>query len=52
MFTKEEVRFLLELLDSAQIGGNRRAILKAMELMDSIEAKLKAAAEEEEKPAD
>ena len=41
MFTLEETKFLLNVLDRVQIGGNRQAIQKAMGIADSIEKKLK-----------
>ena len=41
MLTQQEKDFLLQLLASAQIGGNRATIVKTLMLMDSIETKIK-----------
>ena len=42
MFTLEEAKFLLHILATMQMGGNRQTIKKTMEIADSCEVKIRA----------
>jgi hypothetical protein len=51
MFTEEEKKMMIGILNSVQISGNRQTILQVMEKVDTLIRKIEAMPTEEAQPA-
>ena len=52
MFTEEEKKMMLDILNSVSISGNRQTVRQMMEKVDNLARKIEALPVEESKPTE